>query len=315
MSFTTFKGFSDIGQYSLSEKIKTNLIFYLNWSFIDKGAYYNITRPTSGVYGGDWHRLRRVDDPNYEDGQVWESARNNWVWETGVSQPIQPIRVSGVYVDGTFHAINSDHYVNYADGQIIFDEPINEDSNVQAEYSWRYINIYLSEDIPWFKQVQYRSQRVDNPHFLHTSGDWSQLAQTRVQLPAVAIEVGRRRYAPYQLGGGQYAYTDVIFHIMAEDGNECDRIADFLSMQNDKTIFLIDLDLLAESGKFPLDYRGMIISGALMYPSMVKDQGENGYRWRKMTFFDTEINDGQTINQSLYLKNVTTTTEVVLAEI
>ena len=89
---------------TLSNMLLENMITFYDWGFLDKGAFYNIDIPESGLYGGDKHKLRPVEDPNYNDGQVWEAYRSNWVWETGVSIDTEPTRISGVFINSAFRA-------------------------------------------------------------------------------------------------------------------------------------------------------------------------------------------------------------------
>jgi len=316
-TFTTMKGFTDIGDVGITQTIKTNLITYLDWGTLDKGAYFNVNYPTSGSYGGNQHTLNPVTNhPYYDDGQVWQGFRSNWVWESGTSKSPDPIQVSGVFIDDVFQAVNAGHHINYPDGHIVFDTAIATTSTVHAEYSHKWLSFYDSDDIPWFRETQNRSFRNDDRHFdLQGSGDWSTMAQTRVQLPAIAIEVIDGSYAPYQIGGGHRAYRDVLLHVITEDGRTCDNLTDYLSYQIEKTIFLFDVDQMGESGVFPLDYRGMKTSGALTYPSLVELNENGGYRYNKMRMFDTRIQKTNKINQNLYVKPVRIRTEVFLANV
>ena len=68
----------------LSNILIDNFITFYDWGFLDAGQFYNISVPQSGIYGGDRHKLRLVDSPNYTAGQVWEGYRQNWVWESGI---------------------------------------------------------------------------------------------------------------------------------------------------------------------------------------------------------------------------------------
>lgn len=313
-TFTEFKGTDNFGDSTPTEIIKTNLIYYLDWSFLDIGAYTNIDIPTSGEYGGDYHILRDVRDPYFPDGAVWETARGNMVWESGVAQSPEPIQISGVFVNNEF--LPSGHYVDYINGRVIFEEPRASTTEVKLEYSTKLINVYDANDIPWFREVQYESFRPDKPAYdLHTSGDWGQLAQTRVQLPAVAVELSNTYTRPYQLGGGRYLHTNVVFHVLAEDGNTAHKIADILSNQDEKTIFLFDLDLMRTSGVYPLDYRGALADNPKTYPQLVEPQEDGGLRWRKLRFSDTKKEMNSQLHRNLYHLPVRTMTEVALTNI
>lgn len=317
MSFTRFKGVTAIGDYSSAEQIKTNLVHFLNWSFLEIGAYFNIYIPQSGAYGGDESRLRMVSDPYYTDGQVWEGFRSNWVWESGVNQSIEPIQVSGVFVDNTFFDVTDGNItVDYLNGRIIFDTAQSSSAVVRAEHSPRWISVYDANDVPWYRQTQYSSQRIDTKFFLTGSGDRHSLAQTRVQLPAIVVEMGNSDSEPYSIGFGHNIYEDVTFHVISQHGPDAERIADILFKQGantGKTIFGFDLDLVRESGAFPLNYQGAIASGAKTFPELVVPVEDGGFRWTKIRLFNSRKESQQVINQELYIRPVTMTSEVVLA--
>ena len=90
---------------TISNILLDNFIAFYDWGFLDRGSFYNIQIPQSGIYGGDRHKLRSSDNPNYTDGQVWEGYRQNWVWESGIDGTTQqPVTISGVFVDNEFYA-------------------------------------------------------------------------------------------------------------------------------------------------------------------------------------------------------------------
>ena len=88
-------GVSNIGKSALGDLLQAGIISFFDWGFQNIGAYENVNIPTSGVYGGDRHILRPVQTPYYTNGRVWEGYRSNWIWESGFSQPVQPIQISG----------------------------------------------------------------------------------------------------------------------------------------------------------------------------------------------------------------------------
>ena len=331
--YTRLKGVLQVGDNTLTSMLQDNLVEFFNWGLIDKGGFFNVEIPTSGQYGGDQHRLRLVDDPNYTKGQVWEAFRGNWVWESGVNQSTTPINISGVHVNGTFHSRTTTgtyaHHVNYPWGRIVFDSAIDTSSTVTMEYSYKWVNVTYANSVPWFRELQYRSQRIDSAHFLQdASGDWSQLAGTRFQLPASAVEmVPSRRSKPYQLGGGQWVYQDAIFHVYAEEEYTRDKLVDIISFQDDKTLYLFDTNRMTADNRFPLDYRGAKASGALTYPELVKPSGSpygdgtftTGFRSQTMTgrpsdmrFTNTRGQEAGMINPNLYRGLVRTSVEVVM---
>ena len=92
-NYTQLKGFDNVGDSSLSMSIQDGLIEFFDWGLLEKGNFFNVSIPASGQFGGDKHKLRLVDDPNYDSGQVWEGFRSNWVWQSGLTSTDQPLVV------------------------------------------------------------------------------------------------------------------------------------------------------------------------------------------------------------------------------
>ena len=323
MATTFFKGSSRIGEHSFTEIIEDNIVSYVEWGFLELGAFFNITIPSSGSYGGSRHRLRCVKDPRYEDGQVWEAYRKNWVWQSGLSNVSeQPISISGVFINQNFMPRSSGtFFINYRNGQVIFNNKIATNSTVQLEYSHKWVDVVNSNSVPWFRKGQTRSFRVDDPLFIANSGVWNELADTRLQLPVVAVESVSKTYQGYQLGGSQYARTEFILHIIGEDSSSVKKISSILSSQNESTIYLFDVDRIADENRFSLDYRGEIASGALCYPDLIAPTGDGGYRFTRnaqrgtLRLYDCEEESVDTLNNNLYHGKVRWSTEVILNNI
>ena len=84
------------------------------------------------------------------------------------------------------------HHIDYPNGRVVFDTAISTTSEVTAEFSYKQVKIVRATD-DFFREVQYRSERADEDFTLAGSGDWSQLSETRLQLPVIAIEVLKGR--------------------------------------------------------------------------------------------------------------------------
>tara|TARA_Y100000310_G_C20658386_1_gene803260 strand:- start:1092 stop:2081 length:990 start_codon:yes stop_codon:yes gene_type:complete len=324
--YTKLKGVNDVGDSLFMSTLENNLKVFFDWGLLGIGAWFDVQIPQSGVYGGYYHKLRRVDDPSYDDGQVWETPRKDLVWETGVSYPsglatVQPVRISGVYVDGTnassFYGPGDStysHHINYPLGRVVFDTAIDTSSDIYMNYSYRWVQTYLADKAPWWQELQYGSFRVDGDHISQTgSGDWSIGGNHRVQLPAVVIEAVPRRYSQgYELGNSSLrTYQDVLFHVIAESKWQRNQLVDILSVQQDKTIYLFDTNKVAEDRKYPLDYRGMLASGnPLMYPNLV---AASGYRWKECRFRNSVLSEVESPSPNLHEAVVRTTFEVVIS--
>ncbi len=321
MSFTQLKGFDDIGKYSYDEILTQNLIMFFDWGFINKGGYVNVNIPSSGAYGGDFARLRPVSDPRFTDGQVWESVRSNWLWESGLEYG-SPVSISGVFVNSAFvPQSGGSFYVDYPNGRVVFNTAISRSSNVKVEHSRKWIQVVSSQNVPWLRYVEQQSHRPDNSDFLTGSGNFIPLRENKIQLPIMAVETAGATYQGYMLGGGQYCRTRVKFYIIGEDKSTVDRLTHIVSSQNDKNIYLFDPNRMAENSRFPLDYKGSIASGAMVYPQLVEYSGNGGYRLTngviagKISLLDAQSQPIQELTTNIYQRVVTITTEAILTKI
>jgi hypothetical protein len=304
---------------TLSETLLENFVNFYDWGFLDSGGFYTISIPQSGIYGGDRHQLRIVDSPNYTAGQVWEGYRQNWVWEgsgniDGVAQ--QPINISGVYVDNTFYATNNvtnPFYIDYQLGRIVFDSPQPTTSSVHLEYSHKRVQVVPAEGISWFRQLQQNSFRNEEDFQISGSGSWAKLGQTRVQLPAIAIEVVPARSTQgYQLGGGQWVRSDVVFYVMSENHWETVNLMDNIVAQNDRNITLFNSTNVAISGVSPFTFengrqrelRGHATASGL-YPYLV-----DNFPYNKCWIYDTVGENITQLSVDLYMGVVRCKTEV-----
>jgi hypothetical protein len=296
MSYLNFKGVQHLGEQQFTNELGVNLQFFTDWAFLNIGGFFNVNVQTSGAYGGNFSRLRPANDP-YFSNRIYEGARSNWVYESGITYPnYSPINISGVYVNGTFYPSDTTgvyaHKINYPLGRVIFNSVVPQTGlTVQLEHSYKWIKIQTS-DVPWAQKILYDSFRVDDPHFLQRgSGVWDVLSQSRVQLPAIIIEPSvNTRLQPLEIGGGQRRIQTVYFHVISENPWDRNNITDILVNQRQKTIFLFDVNTAIESGKFPLDpYYGNRVSGGFLYPAFVDEY--IGYRKKRCAIVDTFSED------------------------
>ena len=281
MSFH-LKGFDSVQDTTLNNEIQDNMVEFFDWALLKKGNYFNVTLGETAPNGYDYSKLRLSSDERFTAGTCWEGVRNNWVWQSGVNYSPAPLvgtnntkpGISGVYVDDTFYPTTTTgdyaHHVDYFNGRVLFDSPIPTGSKVQVEHSYKWINIVYANSVPWLREVQYRSYDINGEFFQAAKGDWDMPPEARLQLPAIAIEiVPRRTITGYQLGGGSYVDTDVLFHCLAEDEITRNKLVDIVSLQNDKTFYAFNSNSIAASGDFPLDYKGSPVSGAMNFEELV----------------------------------------------
>ena len=310
-SLRTLSNIDNTQDVSLSNILLDNFISLYDWGLTDKGSYYNINIPQSGIFGGNRDKLRPVKDERYNDGQVWEGYRQNWVWQTGLSVGT-PIQISGVFVDGTFRAtgnVQDPYYINYPDGRVVFDNAVHTTGTVHLAFSHRSVQVVPAEGVPWFRQVQQGSFRSDNPTFTQFgSGDWAQLGDTRVQLPCMAVDVmPPSKFHGFQLGGGQYVYQDVVFYVLAEHHWQVGNLIDIVAAQNDRTIHLFNPDSAGKSGCLPLNYRNELTSHALAsgrYPDLISN-----FLYRTSFIHETRSQDITQLSPDLYMGSIRCTTE------
>lgn len=321
MSYTYgLVGIDNIQDLSLSTIITDNLIKFFDYGFVEKGGFVNVDIPSSGMYGGEKHKLRLVNDPSYTSGRVWETFRQNWAYETNLNRSGVPTQISGIYRGNTFlpysynpssgQYIGSGYRLDYPNGRVIFDSPIPSTSIVSMNYSYKWLKVDRAEGVPFFRQVQQKSFRLDENYF-SSSGNWAQLGQTRVQLPAMFIESPKRiTYKPYQLGGGQLAETLATVHVITENESSCVDLLTIASYQNDRDIILYDSNGVYNSGDFALNYRGDLANSSKDYKYLI-----DNYPLGKCKIYDATVKDPIELNYSLYLGAVTFSVEIPLGRI
>ena len=317
---TDFKGLYHIGNTTLMNELESNLKMWMDWGFLRVGAWFDVDRPTTtSGFGGNFSKLRPVIDPSYTNGQVWEGARKDWVWEVDVdyvgldSNTYNPkVIPNNVTVNGVSTTYD---WIDYNLGRVYFSTPISTTATVLAEYSYRLVQVYRATATQWWKELQYRSFRVDDTHFLQSDdGNWSIGGQHRIQMPTIVIEaVPRAVSRPYQLGdGAAWVQQDVLCHVFAESGYDRNRLVDILRGQYDSTIWLFNSNDISAAEAWPLDSRGMLVDSAQTYPALVDES--TGYRWIKCRFVRTEVAEIESMNSRLYEGVVRLTCEVVLPD-
>jgi hypothetical protein len=318
-SLYNLKGFDSVFDSMLNNELQDNIIEFLDFSLLQKGNYFNVTLSESSPRGNDYSRLRLSSNDQYTAGQAWEGFRSNWVWQSGINYSPAPITgtdnanpgISGVYVNSVFHPTSGvgtyAHNIDYLNGRVIFNSPIPTGSTVQAEFSYKWINVVYANSVPWLREIQYRSYEPNSEFLSTTGGSWDKPPEMRLQMPAIAVEiVPKRKMTGYQIGGGQWIVTDVLFHCIAEDEMTRNKLVDIVSLQNDKTIYMFNSNAISSSGDFPLDHLGVPVSGAMRYPELISNHYSNRLRLKNSSVQGMEM-----INSNLYGGVVKLSTEVV----
>lgn len=319
-TYTSFKGINNISEAGMDTHLAAGLKYFFDWSFLEIGAFFNVKIPTSGQYGGQQHQLRPVNDPNYQNGQVWEGFRKEWVWESGIDFATQPVSISGAYVDNAFYPLSTtgsySHYIDYPLGRVVFNTPITPVSGVSLEYSFRWCPVFY-DDPPWFQAPESFSFRNDGPNFMAGSGQWNQLAQDRLEMPCIVMQFGRRHASRgLMLGGGQIISQDIQFNILSENQNDARRIRDIILDQDEKSFYLFDLNQLANDDRFPLTaYGSLNPNRPPSYPELVQEVSDSGYRYKFCTFKRTVATPIQKLSANFHWTTATSTIEIQRPEI
>jgi hypothetical protein len=325
MTYRPLKGFDNIHDYSITNNIQDSLVEYFDWGLLEKGNYFNVTKGELSTNGQDMSLMRLSASGSFTPGRVWEGFRSNWVWQSGVSGPgmsaplvgsdaMNP-GISGVYVDDVFYPRDTvgtyAHKVDHFGGRIVFNNPIPVESKVRAEFSYKHVNVVYANNVPWLREIQQKSQSPASQFYNSEASAWSPSTDSRLQLPAIAIEiVPVRRFKPYQIGGGRWVYTDVVFHCIAEDDQTRNMLIDIVSMQEGRYVYTIDGDRLDSEKKFPIDNQGFPVPSALLYPEIISSYGAGRFR---MT--EAKVESMQMMQGDLFGGVVRFTTEAIKTNI
>lgn len=310
---TGLQHIDSVFQTSFYNEIQDNLVEWLDWGLLEKGNYFNTTKDETSPEGFDYSLLSLSNNDNFSAGQAWDGFRSNWVWQSGITPPDgmdAPIvgennaipGISGVYVDDTFYPSDTTgdyaHHVDYYNGRVVFDSPIPTGSKVQAEFSYKYINVVYANSLPWVREARYRSLIGDHEDILPP--------EMTVNMPFIAVEVSNRRTKPFALGGHQSMYTDVLFHCVAENEYTRNQLLDIVSSQSDQILTLFNSNSVINSGDTPIQYNGVPNSGAMRYPDLVCK-----YKFCTARLNEITCDNAMNINSNVYLGIAKVTTEIL----
>lgn len=272
-NYAKFNFVDQYGKYGIISQLEDNLKSFLDWAFLNIGAYTNISRTQTNLYGNTMSQLQQAVDPAVA-GKAWESVKKDWVWESGVVYNSgSPTAFSGVYVNNAFipgPTGNStySYTVNYPLGRVTFNKPLTANTKVEAEYSFRNVQIYKSNESDWFKELQeysYDPSKYNNIKNLTSTH--------RVQMPCIILELlPRIVLSPYELGTRRNIITqDLMFHVLAENYSDRMLIIDILLNQKDKTLLLYDINKVVNDNAYSLDYKGSKNPNGKGYEEILSD--------------------------------------------
>lgn len=312
-SSLVFKGVNNISEDLLLNILEANFKTFFDWSFLNLGSWFDAEINQYGIYSSDQTHsmLVPVNDEAYANGQVWQTPRKDWVWETGCFMDnANPIEISGIYVNSTFHPYASGTFVrDYVNGRIIFDEAISVASVVKMNYSYKNVQVYRASDQPWFSEIQYGSFNTSDLDLQKTDdGSWSISGNHRIQLPAIVIDpIPRSQSFPYEIGSTSLTINqDIGFYVLAENKNDRNKLLDIIRLQQDLTMMLYDTNKLAKDDKYPLDYNGDLKINPIMYPEIVEN-----YFWKKCYIKNVNLFEMTSLNPNFHQGMARATVEII----
>lgn len=278
MSFTRVSNFGDD---TLTEIIGANIVSFLDWGFLDIGAYRNVANGTTDGAGLDYSTLKAISVNGSTAGTIWQTQRMNWVWETGMSVGT-PTSISGVTINGTLRAsddVGYEHYYDYLNGNVVFSSAQPLGSAMTINYSFKQVQVQETNSDGLFKRLQ-KYTIGDSINFNQDGKDDYARYRTRIQLPWVGVEMVHGNFVKgVELGNYlEYKNLEVVFHILGEDSSIVTKIGDIISNQHNRRIYLYDTNLVADNNAFPLDYRGMVVSSPKTYPELTATSANGGFR-------------------------------------
>lgn len=243
-----FAGDPKIYQTSVSENIVRNIRYWLDVSFLELGAYTNISLNEQNFDYEDISQLKPVSDRVFLDGQVYQSKFKNWVWESGISYKFSttdPTICSGIYIGGDFHprgcSGDMSYHVDFKNGRVIFDNAYAPNTYygsgsvpVCAQFSYK--NIYIATQSELVKTL------VESEETNPIGSGEDVMTEDKIPFPAVIVRKGPNEWEPYQLGGNKI-YTGIMYGEVFDTTDIGQNVVDILSQQRDKKIPSIDWNL------------------------------------------------------------------------
>jgi len=311
MCALTFHGVSEggFGGFELTDQLLYNLKWFIDWNLLNRGAYEIYEYDSASWYGDDESKLHPVIDERYREGCVWNGTGREWAWESGVSLSsgaVDPFRVSGVYIDGTFFPISDTginrHHVDYLNGRIIFDEPKSDDEDIRVEYSRRSVHVGFADD-PEFRVLMLNAVEA----FLTDSVPSGTAAREhQVWLPSIFIEETTGEQRGLQLGGGQIKTRYITFHIFADNPQDRNLLKDWLDYQSRSTFWMADLNNIT----FPFDEYGDIVPGVTNWVNMV-----SAHPWKRLRGITTTPTTVNSLNSQIFRARVVWEIEIEVGNI
>jgi hypothetical protein len=305
---TKFNKIINFNHRGLYSQIETNLKDFMDWSFLNIYAYNNVNI-VSGI-NPQSYTLHSVSTSGVSStsSNIWEGAFKDWVWESVPNISIN--NISGVSLNGTSLPAptgsgNYSYHINYPLGRIVFKNPVSSSSIVKLEYAYRQIQMYKSEDAPWWKEIQKNNYgSFNNNNFTNQL-----LSEHKLQIPFIMIEnIARNNQIPYEIGNSDNILDqDILFHIFTNNPSQRSNLIDILLSQKDKGLILYDLNKVVLDGVYGLNYRGEKNINGLNYGQLVNNPN---YFYRNCYVKNSILSELNNFSTTLYNGIVRWTLEI-----
>jgi regulator of extracellular matrix RemA (YlzA/DUF370 family) len=324
-----FMGVNTIGEHLYMSQIENNIKSFLDNGLLNIGAFINVNKPQNNIYGNNIFKLKPTEDPNYNTGQVWQTMRKDWIWESGISFEPTPLpsadpgnvltnspnNIDGIYINDVSYPLNTTgqyaYKVDYINSRVIFNNPISVNSDVGMEYAYRWCQVYTYDNARWWQQLQYKTDQ-NAKHFNQLAeGDFSIFSNNRIQLPAIIIEsVSRGLSRPYQLGDKSLIMKqELLLHIVADNMADRNKLIDILRIQQDRVLIFYDTNLVVQNHVQPFNIDGTLNSNRKSYIDLVNDVN---YRWNQGRLLDIYASNVQSFSPFLAESNVHISVEIIM---
>lgn len=269
--------------------VKSNMDLWLNNLFLTDGFFNTVSVGETDVYSRDISSLISIEDEDFPDNMVWQSAFKEWVHESGITPSYstsEPIVSSGVTVNGTFYSRTHPtygHTIDYKNGRVIFNSPIASNSVVQSEFSYKGISVSFADSFENEQgEVFIETTYKDNPM---QTGVITYPCKNSKILPVILIDVKTESHEPYEIGRAPGTRVlNGILHVWTRESWMLDQIIDLVMDNARSTIIGIDFNI----APYPLTYLNDINPAFTTYSSMANLSSP--YVWRRIYFDEFSVN-------------------------
>lgn len=307
--YNILQGVSHIAGTSPISLIEINLLSRFDYGLLSIGGWGNVTKDSINIDGVNLSRLVPMTVTGYNDNTVFQSARQNWVYETYLEytntdgmtvSPIEPV----IYVNNV--AISGEYSINYQLGQVVFDDPIVGD--VRAEYSYKNYNVTTADRECWFREINFWDEEFS---FFKQIPDCDSVylvnSAHRVQLPAVIINAANRgSVKAYAIGQCKKRIKqDIHFYILTECKEDREKLINVITQQSDSGFCSFNCDIAAASGELPINCGGLTASTT--FGELIAK-----YPWYSLITKEVQIIELETLRCGLYKAMLKMPIEIVM---